>query len=119
MPDVPEHRRRNRQEALQQMSGQGVPPDIRILAMNGVFGIETRTQPTFLSVDRLISFKAIFSEELNEIDEVIKLANEYWNFMNSSQLMPADRLSSIEEDLRLKVLVAVGDLLGDFAGVSP
>ena len=67
----------------------------RIAAMNAMYKLPASDQPTLPAniVDRLVKFKAILLEEVHEIDEIVKLAQ------NPSS--PAD------------IAVALADVLGD------
>jgi predicted HAD superfamily Cof-like phosphohydrolase len=71
------------------------PFALRIAAMNAMYKLPANDRPTLPAdvVDRLVKFKATLLDEVHEIDEIVKLAQE--------------------GGAPLDIAVAIADLLGD------
>ncbi len=71
-----------------------------IIEMNKLYGLPINDKPTDLGVDRLKNFKKILTEEIQEMDEIIK---KYENIKNSE----------MSEEEKLEILTAISDVFGD------
>jgi len=75
----------------------------KIERFNEIYKLDGNDKPTLLGVERLENFKDILSEEVDEIDDIIKQYKEYIE-------KEGDNLS---EDSKLEIFTTISDWLGD------
>ena len=74
-----------------------------IKKFNAMYGMPVADAPAFISTKRLKDFKAILAKELDEIDDVIELAEK----------IESEPSVNAVHELRHELQVALADLLGD------
>jgi len=70
-----------------------------IKKFNGIYKLPINDKPTLHGVERLENFKKIFQEEVNEVDEIIKIYKE--------------SRSELTEEKQVEILTHLSDWLGD------